>query len=147
MSFFKELISLTAKTDDVKTKYKALLFVITSAVLYFSLCQPPNLKAHKHFTICIFHNLTGYPCPACGTIRGLKLFFHFDFFQALMMNPLSVIVGSLLIISFLWIIIDLIRQKETFYKTVYFIKVPWYVIVFFALLTAANWYWNIEKGL
>jgi len=145
--FLHELVSVTHKTDDVKMKYKAVLFLITAAVLYFSLCSPPNLSAHRHFTVCLFHNLTGYPCPACGTIRGLKLFFHFQFYNSLMMNPLAVIVAMVMIVSFFWIVCDLIRGTETFYRKIYFLKTPWYAVAVCVILTALNEYWNIQKGL
>ena len=145
--FLHELFSVTRKTENVKMKYKAVMFLITVAGLYFSLCSPQNLSSHKHFTVCLFHNITGYPCPACGTIRGLKLFFHFQFYNSLMINPLAVIVAVFMIISFCWILYDLLTGKETFYRKVFFIKTPWYVIVICVILTILNEYWNIQKGL
>ncbi|MBR6278172.1 MAG: DUF2752 domain-containing protein [Bacteroidales bacterium] len=145
--FFRAVLTVTEKTGSVKQKYKAILFLITGAALYFSLCTPPNLKTHTHFTVCIFHNITGYPCPACGTIRGLKLFFHFDFYNALMMNPLAVIVAAFMIVSFFWVLYDLIKGKETYFRKIYFMKTPWYVIVICVILSGLNEYWNIMKGL
>ena len=145
--FFRAVLSVTERTGSVTLKYKALLFLIAGAVLYFSLSSPPNLNSHKHFTVCIFHNITGYPCPACGTIRGLKLFFHFKFYDALMMNPLSVIIAVFMTVSFFWVLYDLKKGSQTYFRKIYFYKAPWYVIVICVILSGLNEYWNILKGL
>lgn len=146
-SFFYELFSLSRKTENVKMKYIALQFFFVVCFLYFSLCQLPSANSHKHITVCVFHNLTGYPCPACGTIRGMKYFFHLDFFNALYINPLAVIVSVFMVVSFVWISLDLIRGKQSFYNKVFFVKISKVVILIVVVLTILNWYWNICKGL
>ncbi|MCR5455813.1 MAG: DUF2752 domain-containing protein [Bacteroidales bacterium] len=113
---------------------------------YFIFCDAPNQNPNGHFTICLFHIFTGYPCPGCGTVRGLKYFFHLDFYNALMMNPIAVIIGIYMIVCLVWTSIDLIRGKETFDSFFHF-KLNWKIFVVLAVLLAANWWWNIEKGV
>jgi hypothetical protein len=38
--------------------------------------------------ICVFHELTGFPCVTCGMTRCAIQFFHGHFFAALKWNPL-----------------------------------------------------------
>ena len=39
--------------------------------------------------ICLFHALTGHPCPMCGATRSAIAFFHGQFFTAWKWNPLA----------------------------------------------------------
>ena len=64
-----------------------------------------------------------------------------------MMNPLAVIIAIFMIVSFFWVLYDLIKGKETDFRKIYFIKAPWYVIVICVILSVLNEYWNILKGL
>lgn len=130
----------------MRVNYKYYLISIATAASYFSLSTKPNPNGSNHFTICIFHNITGYPCPACGTVRGLKYFFHLDFYNSIMINPLSTIIGIGMIISFFWIIYDLIKRKTT-YKDFIKRKVPAWIVIILILLTIINEYWNIQKGI
>ena len=113
---------------------------------YFVLCDAPNQNPKGHLTICIFHNITGYPCPGCGTVRGLKYFFHLDFYNALMMNPLAVIIGVYMVVCLVWTSIDLARGSDSFDRKTKF-KPNWIFIVVAIVLMAANWWWNIQKGV
>ncbi|GAB4372792.1 MAG: hypothetical protein Kow0062_09360 [Acidobacteriota bacterium] len=45
---------------------------------------------------CRFHDLTGLPCPTCGTTRGILALAHGDLATALRMNPL--LFGFLLVV-------------------------------------------------
>jgi hypothetical protein len=144
--FIRALISVTESTSPIKYRYGARIFVIVVLMAYFALSNPPNNNPAGHSTVCIFHNLTGYPCPACGTVRGLKYFFHFDFYNSLMMNPLAVIVALYMIVGLVWMTIDLMRNSDSFERLTKF-KPHWSFILVVIILTAANWWWNIEKGL
>ncbi len=113
---------------------------------YFILCDAPNENPKGHLTICLFHNLTGYPCTGCGTVRGLKYFFHLDFYNALMMNPLAIIVALYMVVGLVWITIDLVRGSDSLARLTRF-KPRWWMMVVFIVLLALNWWWNIEKGV
>lgn len=126
--------------------YVFQLVGILILMAYFILCDAPNENPNGHLTICIFHNITGYPCPGCGTVRGLKYFFHLDFYNALMMNPLGVIIALYMVVGLVWITIDLVRGSDSFARLARF-KLRWWMIVLVVVLVALNWWWNIEKGL
>jgi len=66
----------------------AVLALISAAILK----NIPGVFPH-----CLFHSLTGYPCPTCGTVRSITSMAGFDFISALFYNPLIplLIVGSL----------------------------------------------------
>lgn len=144
--FLRALISVTEGTAPLRYRYGARIFVIVVLMAYFVLCNAPNNNPSGHRTICIFHNVTGYPCPACGTVRGLKYFFHLDFYNALMMNPLAVLVALYMIVGLVWMSIDLCRNSNSFDRITWF-KPRWWFIGVVMLLTAINWWWNIEKGV
>lgn len=119
---------------------------IVALMAYFILCDAPNQNPKGHFTVCLFHVLTGYPCPGCGTVRGLKYFFHLDFYNALMMNPLAVIIAIYMVLCLVWTPIDMIRDDNSFDRMFHF-KLTWRVFVLCVILLAANWWWNIQKGV
>ena len=41
---------------------------------------------------CVFHLLTGYPCPSCGMTRMAIALFHGDWLTALRMQPLGLLL-------------------------------------------------------
>lgn len=43
---------------------------------------------------CVFHALTGRPCPTCGSTRALQAFLGGRLLEALAWNPLVVVVGG-----------------------------------------------------
>jgi Protein of unknown function (DUF2752) len=63
------------------------------------------------FSVCVFHGLTGLPCPSCGSTRALGRLFHLDFAGALALNPFTTLV-ALLIAA--WAVADvvLLRRKS-----------------------------------
>lgn len=143
--FFKAMFSLWRQNTPVVYRYAALLFLDVAAIIYFSLCSTPHKVTH--FSICIFKNTTGYPCPACGTTRGLKFFFHFMPYDALMMNPLSVIVGIAMTVIIFWSVCDLVAGVPSLFNAMHSHRVPWYVVVAVAVFVVLNEIWNIQKGV
>lgn len=48
--------------------------------------------------LCLFHRLTGHPCPTCGTTRGLLAMARGSWREAIAWNPMTMtgaLVGSL----------------------------------------------------
>jgi len=100
--------------------------------------------------ICLFKQLTGIPCPSCGSTRSVLSLLRGDVTGALIWNPFGFILISILLISPGWVLYDVITQKQSllnFYKkSEQFLRRKW--VLFMAIgLVLLNWIWNIYKGV
>ena len=59
---------------------------------------------------CPIKSLTGFPCPSCGITRSLQLLFTGHPSEAFMTNPLSFIVGGIMVLAPIWITLDLLQK-------------------------------------
>ncbi len=102
-------------------------------------------------SICLFKEVTGLPCPSCGTTRSLLLLVQGDFRGSLMMNPFGVLLAVALIVVPLWITADTLTSSESFYRRYVFLEQIFMnnklLAVCAAVIVALNWAWNITKGL
>ena len=94
---------------------------------------------------CLFKRLTGIPCPGCGTQRALVLLFQGKWYESLMMNPLGILLVVLAVVFVCWGLYDLSVHRRTLHRALHS-RWPNYTVVIAALLTLANWIWNIYKG-
>jgi len=53
-----------------------LLVSITALAALFFFFDP---SGNEYFPKCLFHSLTGYYCPGCGSQRAIHSLLHFDF--------------------------------------------------------------------
>ncbi len=100
--------------------------------------------------VCLLKRTTDVPCPFCGTTRSVMFASHGQFVEAFFSNPIGLIFTLIITICPLWILIDFILRKETFYrlftKVKSLLKPRWWLIVFFLIITLI-WFWNIRRGL
>jgi hypothetical protein len=72
------------------------------------------------------------------------------FIESLVLNPIGIVVAIIMIIFPIWILIDIILKKETFYfwykKAEGTIRKPWLASILIVLVLL-NWIWNIYKHL
>ncbi|RYZ47850.1 MAG: DUF2752 domain-containing protein [Sphingobacteriales bacterium] len=99
---------------------------------------------------CLFRNVTGIPCPACGITRALLCLMQGEVKQALYTNPLAFAAALFLIITPLWCIADLLLRRvslaKQYFRAEHFLqKRP--VAMISIVLIIINWIWNISKGL
>src|SRR6478609_4405557 len=131
-----------------KKIYSIILIACLSGFIY--LFFNSFYSKHIHFSMCIFKNVTGIPCPSCGTTRAIQLILHGNIIESLYMNPFGIIVISLMIIAPFWILYDVISNKDTFLlsykKAEEIIRTKWITIVLISLVLL-NWIWNIYKRL
>jgi len=114
-----------------------------------------NIWGHHHnrggdFGVCIVKNITGIPCPSCGSSRSICLLIDGDFIGAVNMNPLGIILAFLAILIPIWLIIDITLNRSSlylFYRKGEKLLSNKFVMVLFIILIIANWIWNITKGL
>jgi len=57
------------------------------------------------FSVCVFKNITGLPCPTCGSTRAVGRLFALDFAGAVAMNPLTSLGAAVIAV---WAIGDLL---------------------------------------
>ena len=77
---------------------------ISSVVL-----RPVWIAIAPYLGSCTFRNLTGIPCPSCGTTRTALALLDFDIGSALTVNPLATIVAVAFIIggglALIWVLV------------------------------------------
>lgn len=102
-------------------------------------------------SICIFHNISGFPCPSCGVTRSIESIFKGNFLNAILINPLGYFALLILIILPFWLLYDFFSNKNSLYlfyiKTENKIKQTKPLAFLLILLIITNWIWNIYKGL
>lgn len=117
--------------------------------LFFSM-QHENEIQTSQMTVCFIKKTTNVACPSCGTTRAVMHLFQGDFSSSILINPFGILVALIMIIAPIWIGIDYIQKKDTFFqfykKSEQFISRKW-IAVFLVILVVLNWYWNIKKGL
>ena len=124
-------------------RYVSTILAILAA--YFYLFISAYYESSRNITICIFKNLSGYPCPGCGITRGTIALFSGKFLQSFILNPMAIVINIMAITALVWMSIDLIKGKQSFEKASKFKLKPIWIIILI-LLVFANWYWNFKKG-
>jgi hypothetical protein len=57
--------------------------IVGIVIVYFSY----NPEKTEFFPPCLFHKLTGFKCPGCGTQRAIHSILHLEIKQAFRYNP------------------------------------------------------------
>jgi hypothetical protein len=99
---------------------------------------------------CVMKSVTHIPCPSCGTTRSVQSLLHGDITGALYWNPIGLLVLTIMVIAPCWILFDTVSRKNTLYRFYQLMEQTLKkkkFALFFALLIAGNWIWNIYKGL
>lgn len=132
-----------------RTKLYLFLFIACLAGyswLYYSM----NSRRSNTMEVCFIKHVTNIPCPSCGSTRSIISLANGDFVQALKINPLGYIVAIIMLLTPLWITIDIATKRKTlllFYQKIeQFLKKPQFAIPLI-LLIIINWIWNITKAL
>lgn len=102
-------------------------------------------------TFCLFKEVTGLPCPSCGTTRSLIALIHGHLQKALFINPLGLLMALALLIIPAWIVSDTLTRNDSFFRNYNLIErifaTKKWVAVFAVAVILLNWFWNIKKGL
>jgi hypothetical protein len=129
-------------------KIYTLLIILTLAG-YIWLFVTLN-KGEADATICLFKQVTGIPCPSCGSSRSVLSVLDGHWAHAILINPLGLMAVFLLAIIPLWLVYDGLTRQASLYKVFLHaeqtIKKPIFAIPLILLLLA-NWVWNIFKAL
>jgi hypothetical protein len=96
------------------------------------------------FTLCAFKQLTGLPCPTCGSTRALGQLALFDLGSAFAMNPLAATAAFVLLA---WALADLaLLPRRLSVRLVLRPDVAPWVRLAFLLLAASNWVFLLLSG-
>ena len=99
---------------------------------------------------CIFHEVTGLPCAACGTTRATVHLMHGRLLAALATNPLSLVTTTIMLFAPLWIVFDLATGKSSLLAAYRWMEIKLkqkrYAIPL-VLLVVAIWIRNIYNGI
>lgn len=99
---------------------------------------------------CLFRWLTGLPCPSCGATRALRLLCEGDVRQALWVNPLGLVLAVGLGVIPVWLAADALRRCDTLFRCYLRVEAALHrrtVFAAFVFVMAANWMWNLYKGI
>ncbi|MEK7729980.1 MAG: DUF2752 domain-containing protein [candidate division KSB1 bacterium] len=79
-------------------------------IFFVSLLVPPFEQSR--FTICLFKNLTGVPCPSCGMTRAFLFLGHGQISKATALNPLALPVALVLLVQGARLFLRLAVQRD-----------------------------------
>jgi len=105
---------------------------------------------HSHFTVCLFKNITGIPCPSCGITRSLIYLTEGNIRDAIYINPLGIVAAIALVTFPALIIIDILFKRNTFFRFYQsmekFFRNRWVAIPAIIMILFV-WFTNINKNL
>lgn len=130
--------------------YKIILFACLVGYIWIYLGIFHGIYQNNNFETCFIKKITNIPCPSCGTSRSVKALLTGHFKQAFLLNPFGYLVTLILMIAPIWISIDYIRKKQSFfnfYRLMEQRSTNIFVIIIFIFLVLTNWVWNIQKHL
>ncbi len=130
-----------------------IFFAVLSAVGYVWLgWNALEQSAHTSIpTVCLFKEVTGIPCPSCGTTRSLVALIHGNIKESFLINPFGLVLALALLVIPLWIAADTLRRSDSFYKYYGLVErslsANKWISGFAVFIVVLNWIWNITKGL
>jgi hypothetical protein len=88
---------------------RQLAVLWAAAALSAALLRPVWIAVAPYLGSCTFRDLTGIPCPSCGTTRTALALLDLDLGSALAVNPLATIAGGVFIIggglALIWVLL------------------------------------------
>jgi len=101
--------------------------------------------------VCLFKEVTGIPCPSCGTTRSLIELMRGNVKEAFLINPFGLVMAFAILAIPLWIAADTVRRSDSFYRSYGMMEQvlasnKW-VSISAVMIVLLNWFWNITKGL
>lgn len=125
-----------------------MLSVVACAAGYVWLAASSMHAEEGVWRGCLFKQFFHIPCPACGSTRALIALCQGHWKESLLLNPNGVLLAVLMLLVPGWILLDIIKGKDSFFRFIY----GWTVLSenassIFLFLVLINWCWNIYKGL
>lgn len=132
-----------------RNKLYLLLTIGCLAGYVLLLMHPSEISSHG-YQVCLIKQVTGLPCPSCGSTRSVFSIMEGHYGQALLINPLGFLVAFILFVTPLWMLRDVTLRSHSLYN--FYLRVENHIrrrplAIALTILIVINWVWNIEKGL
>jgi len=118
--------------------------------LWILITYNQSVSNNVELGVCLFKRITTIPCPSCGSTRSVLALLKGDLSAALVWNPFGLILVSVMLISPIWILFDLVTRQDTLFRAFInsekFLKQKKVAILAISIVLL-NWIWNIYKGL
>ena len=102
-------------------------------------------------TPCLVRQVTGLPCPSCGTTRSIEAVAAGDIGRAAATNPFGIPLAAAMVVFPAWVAVDLVRRRDGFHRFYLAfertLRERRPAAVAGATVVLTNWGWNILKGL
>ena len=126
--------------------YSTIIAILAIIGGYSFLLLMDHQWGDKHFSACPFKFVTGIPCPGCGMGRATLSLFDGDILQSLYYNILNIPFTLAILVGLVWLISDLFRGRDTFFKTINQPLKKKYTILIFTVIII-TWVLNIYHGI
>jgi hypothetical protein len=83
--------------------------MVYGGIAILVLCAAHFLPILSFFPDCVFHSITGLPCPTCGSTRAVERLAHGDFLSAIAIQPLTSFCFMAAVLYFMYSLGALIR--------------------------------------
>lgn len=133
-------------TKSRQYPFNTIIAILAIMGGYLALLFMDYRHTHEHISSCPFKLLTGIPCPGCGMGRATLALFAGDISQSFYYNILCIPLSIIILISLCWLFYDLLRGRESFFKTVRRpIQLKYQIPIFILLLI--TWILNIKHKI
>lgn len=136
--------SLSSLQRDFYIKYLSTIICIVGG--YFALYLMDVTPGYGHHTTCPFKLATGIPCPGCGMGRATLALAHGDIMSSLHCNLLCIPFTIAIWTVVVWMIADLLRQRETIYPLLTR-RAGAPLTAFLVIIISLNWVLNILHNI
>ena len=145
-------IAVTPAATVEKKKRKFYFFAAAACLLGFCwlafLSVAEKLFGITDLKVCYFRNVTGIPCPSCGSSRAVESLFQGDLVASVLFNPFGIVIAAIMVVLPFWLLYDAISKKASLY--LFFEKTNRVlgqktVVIVLVLIVLLNWGWNLFK--
>lgn len=116
--------------------------LLVGILLVSSLTEAP---AHLPFSLCVFRNVTGLPCPGCGMTRGFVAMGHGHLADAWRYNRLSPGVYAFAWLALLYMLLAPSYRALWRWRLSNRVRGPLYAVLLILIL--ASWISFLMKGM